>query len=135
MSGTCGSPMGGRRRKTSKKGKSRKLRGGMGYGFGGTIGTAGPEWNSSWGGETTKAGVPVFDSADPQRGSARRRKSRKLTKKGAKRGARRHTRKQRGGMSVAHASSGYTGTGVRGLATYEDVGGSQPFSNGVVPLA
>ena len=120
---------GGKRRKTSKK-----MRGGMGYGFGGTIGTAGPVWDSSWGGEVTKAGVPVYDSADPQRGSARRRKTKK-SKKGGKRGARRHTRKQRGGMTVAHASAGYTGTGERGLAIYKDVGGSQPFSNDVVPLA
>lgn len=121
---------GGRRRKTGKK-----MRGGMGYGFGGTIGTAGPEWNSSWGGEVTKAGAPVFDSADPQRGSARRKKSKKVTKKKSKKASRRHTRKQRGGMTVAHASAGYTGTGERGLATYKDVGGSQPFSNDVVPLA
>jgi hypothetical protein len=67
MSGTCGS-MGGSRR------KNRKLRGGMGYGFGGTIGTAGPVWDSSWGGEVTKAGAPVYDTA--QRGSSRRRKMR-----------------------------------------------------------
>lgn len=56
-----------------KKKKSRKQRGGMGYGFGGSIGTAGPLWNSSWGGEVTKAGTPVYDTADPQRGSGRRR--------------------------------------------------------------
>lgn len=66
MAGTCGGPMmGGKRRKTA-----RKMKGGMGYGFGGTIGTAGPQWDSSWGGEVTKAGVPVYDSADPQRGGA-----------------------------------------------------------------
>jgi hypothetical protein len=104
--------MGGRR-KTQKK--SKKLRGGMGYGFGGTIGTAGPEWNSSWGGEVTKAGVPVYDSADPQRGSARR-KSRKGAKKSRKT---RKTRKMRGGaqwQSVGAVGYGYTGSGSRGLA-------------------
>lgn len=109
MAGTCGSLMGGRRRRN----KTRKMRGGMGYGFGGTIGTAGPVWNSSWGGEVTKAGVPVYDSADPQRGSSRRRKSKK-SKKGGKK-----TRKMRGGaswQSVAPVGYGYTGSGSRGLA-------------------
>lgn len=189
------------------------MRGGMGYGFGGTIGTAGPVWNSSWGGEITKAGVPVYDTADPQRGSSRRRKSRRggdepaaytddqkeltmgppptpslvapptaetaprtgllaraparadseggrrrrKTRKGgnakrpgfmeprptkprpaqppAKGGRKtRKARKMRGGMSVAHASAGFAGTGSRGLADYKDVGSSQPFSNDVVPL-
>jgi hypothetical protein len=91
------------------------MRGGMGYGFGGTIGTAGPEWSSSWGGEVTKAGVPVYDSADPQRGA--RRKSRKGTKKSRKGG--RKTRKMRGGaqwQSAAGVGYGYTGSGSRGLA-------------------
>ena len=75
MAGTCGSSMmGGRRRKTSRR--SKKLRGGMGYGFGGTLGTAGAQWDSSWGGEITKAGQPVYDTADPQRGSSRRRSKR-----------------------------------------------------------
>ncbi len=66
--------MGGRRRKTARR--SKKLRGGMGYGFGGTLGTAGAQWDSSWGGEITKAGQPVYDTADPQRGSSRRRSKR-----------------------------------------------------------
>lgn len=111
MAGTCGSLMGGRRR---RNGKTKKLRGGMGYGFGGTIGTAGPVWNSSWGGEVTKAGTPVYDSADPQRGSSRRRKSKKGGKKGNKK-----TRKMRGGAQWQTASTvgyGYTGSGSRGLA-------------------
>lgn len=97
----------GRRRKT------RKMRGGMGYGFGGAMGTNGPVWNSAWGGEVTKAGVPVYSSADPQRGSSRRRKSRRGKKGGRK------TRKMRGGaqwQSVAPVGYGYTGTGSRGLA-------------------
>jgi hypothetical protein len=79
MAGTCGAMAGGKRRggkRTQKKSKSKKMRGGMGYGFGGTIGTAGPVWNSSWGGEVTKAGTPVYDTADPQRGSSRRGKMR-----------------------------------------------------------
>lgn len=70
---TCGAaPIGGRRR------KSRKMRGGMGYGMSGTIGTAGALYTPSWGGEITKAGAPVYDQADPQRGSSRRRRSRKM---------------------------------------------------------
>jgi len=63
--------MGGRRH------RSRKMRGGMGYGMSGTIGTAGALYTPSWGGEVTKAGAPVYDTADPQRGSSRRRKTRK----------------------------------------------------------
>jgi len=61
----------------------------------------------------------------PQQQGRSRRKSKK--------GARRH--RMRGGMSVAHSSAGFTGTGERGLANYQDVGGSQPFSNNVVPLS
>ena len=68
---SCSAPStGGRRR-------SRKMRGGMGYGMSGTIGTAGAVYAPSWGGEVTKAGAPVYDTADPQRGSSRRRKSRR----------------------------------------------------------
>lgn len=62
--------MGGRRR------RSRKMRGGMGYGMSGTIGTAGALYTPSWGGEVTKSGDPVYDTA--QRGSSRRRRSRKI---------------------------------------------------------
>lgn len=183
MSGQCGSSRSRRRR------VSRKLKGGMGYGFGGTIGTAGPVWDSSWGGEVTKSGTPIYDTADrpsvtggrrhrktrrggndetgsegspsapptpasltgapgaPQptgdvitnapagtTGSSRRRKSRKASKK-AKKSRRRHRRTMKGGMSVAHASAGFSGQGERGMANYTDVGSSQPFSNDVVPLS
>ena len=108
--------MGGKRGKRTQKAK--RMRGGMGYGFGGPIGgtTAGAQWNPSWGGEVTKAGVPVYDTADPQRGSARRRKSRKGGKKSR---TTRKTRKMRGGapwQSVGAVGYGYTGTGSRGLA-------------------
>jgi hypothetical protein len=119
-----------RRRKGSKK--SRRMRGGMGYGFGGTIGTAGPVWDSSWGGEITKSGTPIYDTADrPPVVGGRRRKS----KKGSKKSRRARRRTMRGGMSIAHASAGFTGTGERGLANYQDVGSSQPFSNDVVRLS
>lgn len=133
MAGTCGAPMmGGRRTKKSKKTtkktrKTRKMRGGMGYGFGGTIGTAGPEWKSSWGGEVTKAGQPVYDTADPQRGSSRR-KSRKGKGK----------RKMKGGasyQSVSTVGAAFTGSGSRGLADYtpyaSKVGGPAQGADGV----
>ena len=123
----CGSSR--RRRRVS-----RKLKGGMGYGFGGTIGTAGPVWDASWGGEITKSGTPIYDTADrPPVTGGKRRKSKKAKK--SKKGARRHRKTMKGGMSVAHASAGFTGEGARGLAIYKDVGSSQPFSNDVVPLS
>ena len=74
---SCSAPSTGGRRRSRRTSRSRKMRGGMGYGFGGTIGTAGPVWDSSWGGEVTKAGAPVYDTMNPQRGSSRRRKSRR----------------------------------------------------------
>jgi len=90
------------------------MRGGMGYGMSGTIGTAGALYTPSWGGEVTKAGTPVYDTLDPQRGA--RRKSRKGAKKSRKS---RKTRKMRGGaqwQSAAGVGYGYTGSGSRGLA-------------------
>lgn len=108
--GTCGTGlMGGRRR--SKK----VMRGGVGYGFGGAMGTNGPVWNSSWGGEITKGGEPVYDTADrPPVTGGRRRRSRK-----AKKGGKRRRRTLRGGaqwQSIADSGYGFTGTGSRGLA-------------------
>ena len=100
------------------KKRTRKMRGGMGYGFGGTIGTAGAQWDSSWGGEVTKAGAPVYDSADPKRGGSRHRKQTKKLKNKQK-NKRRTTRKMRGGaqwQSAANVGYGYTGEGSRGLA-------------------
>lgn len=126
--------MGGRRTRKSKKSmkktrKNRKLRGGMGYGFGGTIGTAGPEWNPSWGGEITKSGQPVYDTADPQRGSSRK-KSRKGKGKGK--------RKMKGGasyQSVGAVGAAFTGSGSRGIADYtpyaSKVGGPPQGPDGV----
>ena len=81
------------------------MKGGMGYGFGGTIGTAGPEWNPSWGGEVTKSGQPVLDGG-------RRRKS----KKGSKKGRRQRRRTMKGGGSVANVGYGFDGSGARGMA-------------------
>jgi len=143
------------------------MKGGMGYGFGGTIGTAGPVWDSSWGGEITKSGTPIYDTADRPPVVGGRRRSRKVSKKvikmlgsrqitqspqppppppttnggrrkskkGSKKSRRARRRTMRGGMSIAHASAGFAGTGERGLANYQDVGSSQPFSNDVVRLS
>lgn len=97
---------GGRRKMKSRMTAGRRrrtMKGGMGYGFGGTIGTAGPEWNPSWGGEVTKSGQPVLDGG-------RRRKS----KKGSKKSHRRRTMK--GGGSVAGVGYGFDGSGARGMA-------------------
>jgi hypothetical protein len=123
--------MGGRRsrRKTRKVGRSRKLRGGMGYGFGGnTIGTAGAQWDSSWGGEVTKAGVPVYDTADPQRGSSRRKRVKKTKSKTKK-----ASRKMKGGapyQSVGTVGAAFTGQGSRGLADYTGYASKVPPAGG-----
>lgn len=112
--------MGGRRltrrsKKHATRGRSRKvLRGGMGYGFQGPMGTNGPVWGSSWGGEVTKGGEPVYGTGDrPATVGGRRRKSHK-GRKGGKR-----SRKMKGGanwISPGQTGYGYTGTGTRGLA-------------------
>ncbi len=127
MPGTCGGPFtGGRRRRNAKK---KAMKGGMGYGMTGTIGTAGALYGPSWGGEVTKAGVPVYDSADPQRGSSRRKKSKKASKKSRK--SRRKT--MRGGaqwQSVGAVGHGYTGSGERGLANVTAYASKVPPSGG-----
>jgi len=117
----CGSS----RKRTMKK---KALKGGMGYGFGGTIGTAGPVWNSSWGGEVTKAGTPIYDTADrPSVTGGRRRKSKKGGRKSKK------TRKMRGGaswQSIAPVGYGYTGTGARGITDATAYASKVPPSGG-----
>lgn len=130
MAGTCGTPlMGGRRRKTRKV---RKMKGGMGYGFGGAMGTNGPVWDASWGGEVTKSGEPVYDTADrPPVTGGRRRKSKKATKKSKKGGRRRRT--MRGGaqwQSIAPAGGGFTGEGSRGLANWTGYDSKVPVAGG-----
>lgn len=114
--------MGGRRR------KSRKMKGGMGFGYTGqTIGTAGAVYGASWGGEVTKSGTPVYDTA--QRGSSRRRKSKKSVRKSRK--GRRKTMK--GGaqwQSVGAVRAEFTGDGQRGLANYSAGAAKVPPSSG-----
>ena len=115
--------MGGRRR------RSRKMRGGMGYGMSGTIGTAGALYTPSWGGEVTKAGTPVYDTADPQRGSSRRRKSKKHGKKSRK-GRRKTMRGGAGWQSVGAVGATFTGSGSRGLADYGGYAAKVPPAGG-----
>ena len=124
MGGTCGTAplFGGSRRRRGgahRKGHgtrkiNRPMKGGMGFGFNGnTIGTAGAVYDSSWGGEVTKGGEPIYDAGDrPAVGGRRRRKSKKATKKGKK-------RTMRGGaqwQSVGGVGYGFDGSGSRGLA-------------------
>jgi len=106
--------MGGRRKRTMK--------GGMGYGFGGTLGTAGARWDSSWGGEVTKSGEPIYDTASrpPVTGGRRKGKESKKVSKKSMRKSRRTTRRKvmRGGaqwQSIAGTRAEYHGSGDRGL--------------------
>ena len=132
MSGSCGMP-GGRRRKSKKVSRRRTMRGGMGYGFGGAMGTNGPVWSSSWGGEITKSGEPIYDTADrPAVTGGRRRRSTKASKKASKQGGRRR-KTMRGGaqwQSVAPAGGGFMGQGSRGLADWGGYSSKVPVDGG-----
>ena len=91
------------------------------------MGTNGPVWDASWGGEVTKAGVPVYDTADPQRGSSRHKKSKKAKKAGKRK------RSMKGGsawQSPAGAGYGFVGTGSRGLADAVGYASKVPPSGG-----
>ena len=103
--------------------RSRKMKGGNGYGFGGAIAPGAAIWAAN----NTSAGAGDTPMLAPAGG--RRRKSRK-TKRGVRR-RRRNTRKMKGGLREAVASTGFAGTGVRGMADYVPVGGVNPMD--VVP--
>ena len=82
------------------------------------MGTNGPVWNSSWGGEVTKSGQPVFDTASRPPVTGGRRKSKKSKK--SMRKSRRVSRRRvmRGGaqwQSIAGTRAEYHGSGERGL--------------------
>jgi hypothetical protein len=131
MAGTCGSMLGGRRRKSKKGGKTgarrRTMRGGMGYGMNGTIGTAGALYSPAWGGEITKSGEPIYDTADrPAVTGGRRRKS----KKGSKKGRRRTMRGGAQWQSVAPAGGAFTGEGARGLLSLTGYDSKVPVEGG-----
>lgn len=93
------------------------------------MGTNGPVWTSSWGGEITKGGEPIYDTADrPPVTGGRRRKSKKASKKGGKR-----RRTMRGGaswQSVAPAGASFTGQGERGLMNVTGYASKVPPSSG-----
>ena len=123
--------LGGRRRKSKKGGKTgarrRTMRGGMGYGMNGTIGTAGALYSPAWGGEITKSGEPIYDTADrPAVTGGRRRKS----KKGSKKGRRRTMRGGAQWQSVAPAGGGFMGQGSRGLADWGGYNAKVPVEGG-----
>jgi hypothetical protein len=95
-------PTGGRRR-------TRKMRGGNGYGVGAPIAVGALEYVPNM------TSVPNGAAYKPTGG--RRRKS---TKRGGKhrRGQKRRTHKMRGGGSVANVGYSFTGDGARGLANH-----------------
>ena len=126
--------MGGRRRKSVKKGKSRKMRGGMGYGFTGAIGTNGADYTSSWGGEVTKDGTPVLESAERATGG-RRRKSKKVKSKKSKSKKSKKGKSQRGG---SYSIGPYDGTvagfpGSAGIAGIVNTGCSAQSQTAIPP--
>lgn len=92
--------MGGRR----KTRKTRKMKGGNGYGFTGAIGTNGPEWEANM--TSTPDGKPYVPTGGGRRKTRKSKKTRK-------------TRKMKGGaawQTVGAVGYGYTGEGARGLA-------------------
>lgn len=129
--------MPGGRRKSKKSGKKasrrRSMRGGMGYGMNGTIGTAGALYSPAWGGEITKSGEPIYATADrPAVTGGRRRKSKKAGKTTKKAGRRRTMRGGAQWQSVAPAGGGFTGEGSRGLADWTGYNSKVPVDGGPV---
>ena len=86
-------------RKGRKSAGRRTVKKGGYYGFSGQVGTGAPLWSTA-----QEVGVPSHVTK-----GARRRK----------------TRKVRGGNRFQSATAGYTGTGVRGIADYVDVGSTK----------
>lgn len=102
---TCGaSSLGGRRRR-----RTRKMRGGNGYGVGQPISVGALEYVPNM------TSVPDGAAYKPTGGRRRSKKSR-----------RRRTRKMRGGGSVANTGYGFAGDGSRGLASYEGYASNMP---------
>ncbi len=121
-----GSSRRGKKTGTRKINRPKPMKGGMGYGMSGTIGTAGALYTPSWGGEITKSGEPIYDTADRPAVGGRRRKSKK-----AKKSRRRKT--MRGGaswQSIAPAGGSFTGEGSRGLANLTGYSSKVPPEGG-----
>ena len=89
-------------KKVGRKGRRTVKKGGY-YGFDGKVGTGAPLWKTS-----QEVGVPSYVT----KGGRRRRK----------------TRKVRGGTRFQSTTAGFTGTGTRGIANYEDVGSTRGAS-------
>ena len=89
------------KKRTGRKGRRTVKKGGY-YGFDGKVGTGAPLWKTS-----QEVGVPSYVT---------------------KGGRRRKTRKVRGGTRFQSATAGFTGTGTRGIANYEDVGSTRGAS-------
>jgi hypothetical protein len=87
--------------------KTRKFRGGNGYGFTATSGDVINAGNIAWTPNMTSVqnGQPVVGSVT----GGRRRSRRKASRKGRK-------RSMRGGGSVANVGYGFAGTGARGIS-------------------
>ena len=111
---------GGRRRRSAK---SKKMRGGAMYGFGGALdgGTNGPAWGGVANLPVNSATGAVSKVDYTMEGGRRRRTGKKSRKGGRKsRTSRRHGRRRtmRGGaqwQSIAGAGWGYGGRGVAGM--------------------
>jgi hypothetical protein len=116
--GQCGTMAGGKHRKGHKK--TRKMRGGVGYGFGNAIGTNGPEWvpsNTSVPMNAAGQVLPDPYGTNPNTNAyvgGKRRSRRMKTKKGSKKSKRRRSRKMRGGMTPGSVNAGAVGTGFVG---------------------
>ena len=112
--------MGGRRRSR----KTRKMRGGNGYGFTASSGDVINAGNIAWTPNMTSVpdGKPVVGSVDGGLKGGRRRKSRKAGKKSRK--SRRRT--MRGGGSVGVVGASFAGTGERGIANYTPYAANVP---------
>ena len=124
-----GSSRRGKKTGSRKINRPKTMKGGMGYGMSGTIGTAGALYTPSWGGEMTKSGEPIYDTADrPAVTGGKRRKSKK-----GKKTSRRRRRTMRGGaswQSLVPAGGGFTGEGSRGLANWTGYSSKVPPAGG-----
>lgn len=132
--------MGGRRRRSSKTRKTRKMYGGNFYGFTtdaglGSAGAARPAVENVAANPVTGGLIPNDGSElnAPKLGGRRRRRkgTKKMTKK--KGGKRRGRKTMRGGasyVSSAGVGASFRGEGVAGLGNYSAYGAKMPVAGG-----
>lgn len=101
-----------------KGGRSRKMRGGNGYGVGQPISVGALEYVPNM--------TSVPDGAAYKPTGGRRSKSRKGKKSRSRRRNTRKTLRMRGGGSVANVGYGFTGEGARGLANHSAYASNLP---------